>query len=146
MHLRDANKGVGQPEYRLPLAVIGGFTLPLAIFSYGWITHFRLPLVFLLASVGLMGFTFTLAFMPLMAFVVDATGLFSASAMTGLIVTRCLMGTFLPLTTAPLIGNLGYGWGFTILAAVCLVTAPIPSLIMRYGPKWRSSSKYTRGA
>jgi len=146
VRLRDRNGGVGRPEHRLPLAAVGGLTLPAAVLAYGWIAQERWPLALLLASVGAMGFTFTLAFMPLMAYVVDATGLYSASAMTGLIVTRCLTSTFLPLATAPLIDRLGYGWGFSVLAAVCLFTAPIPILLMRYGQRWRAYSRYTREA
>ena len=34
------------------------------------------------------------------------------------IVTRCLVGTFLPLATDPLVACLGYGWGFTVLGVV----------------------------
>jgi len=96
--------------------------------------------------VGLLGFTLVLEMIPVMAFVVDAFGLYSASAMTGVIVMRCLMGTFLPLTTSPLVDNLGYGWGFTVLAALSLSVSPIPSLLFRYGERWRKLSKYTRDA
>ncbi len=144
--LRDANGGVGKPEYRLPLVLVGGFTLPLAVGLYGWSAQLRLPLPMLLLSVALIGFTLILAFLPLMAYVVDAFGLFSASAMTGVIVTRCLMGTFLPLAMEPLVENFGYGWGFTLLGLVCLALAPIPVLILRYGSHWRQWSKYTRDA
>jgi hypothetical protein len=98
----------------------------------------------MLLSVGLMGATLLLGFLPLTAYVVDAFGLYSASAMTALIVTRCLVGTFLPLATAPLVDAMNWGWAFTVLAAALLVLAPVPVLVMRYGHKWRQRSKYTR--
>jgi hypothetical protein len=79
-----------------------------------------------------------------MTYVVDAFGRFSASAMTGLIVTRCLMGTFLPLTVQPLVERFGYGFGLSIIAAASLCLAPIPVLVSRYGSKWRQRSKYTK--
>jgi hypothetical protein len=97
-------------------------------------------------SVGMLGLTLILAFLPLMAYVVDAFGLYSASAMTGVIVTRCLMGTFLPLTAAPLVDHLGYGWGFMVLSGVSLCLAPIPVLVMWFGLRWRQRSKYTKDA
>ena len=146
IHFRDLNNGIGQPEHRLPLAVVGVLLLPVTVLLYGVITQLRLPLAFMLGNVCLMGFAFALGFLPLLAYVVDATGLYSASAMTGVIVTRCLMGTFLPLTTGPLIENFGYGWGYTILASICLAVVPIPSLLLRYGQHWRQSSEYTRDA
>lgn len=144
--LRDAHKGIGRPEYRIPLIIVGGFTLPLVVMAYGWITQLRLPVPFFLVSVSLIGFSMVLMFLPLMAYVVDAFGLYAASAMTGVIVLRCLMGTFLPLTTTPLVYHLGYGWGFVVLGAFSLCLAPIPVLIMRWGSHWRQWSKYSRDA
>ncbi|KAG4222861.1 hypothetical protein PC116_g28665 [Phytophthora cactorum] len=144
--LRDHNKGVGQPEYRLPLVIVGGFTLPLVAAWYGWNAQLRVPIVLLLLSVAIMGITLMLGFFPLYAYVVDAFGLYAASAMTAVIVTRCLAGTFLPLATAPLVDRFGYGIGLSILGAASFVLAPIPVLVLRYGSKWRQGSKYTRDA
>jgi hypothetical protein len=70
--------------------------------------------------------------------------LYAASAMTGVIISRCLMGSFLPLTAAPLVERLDYGWGFTVVAAVPFSLMSIPMLVMRYGPRWRQWSRYTR--
>lgn len=142
--LRDSHKGIEQPEYRLPLVIVGAFTLPLIVISYGWIVELRLPLPLLLLSVGLLGLTLLLSTLPLMAFVVDAFRLYSASAMTAVIVSRCLMSTFLPLVTKPVIEEIGHGWAFTLLGALSLCLAPIPALIFRYGHKWRQRSEYTK--
>ncbi|TQN65305.1 Efflux pump radE [Colletotrichum shisoi] len=140
------NDPVGRPEYRLPLVIFGAFTLPLSITAYGWIAQLHLPVGFLLLSVATLGFTLLMASLPLSAYVVDAAGLYSASAMTGVIVTRCLAGTFLPLASGPLVQTFGYGWGFTMLGAFSMCLAPIPVVIMRYGHVWRQKSEYTRDA
>lgn len=124
--------------------MLGGLALPLFITAYGWIAQLRLPVPLLLAAAGLLDFSILLTIIPLQAYIVDAFGLFSASAMTGVIVTRCLAGTFLPLTTAPLVELLGYGWGFTCLGSLSLVLATIPILILRYGEKWRQQSAFTK--
>ncbi|KAI2606576.1 MFS general substrate transporter [Hypoxylon sp. NC1633] len=142
--LRDSNKGDGRPEYRLPLVIIGGFTLPVIFALYGWAAQSHLPVPVLLLSVVAIGATLMLGFLPLYAYVVDAFGLYSASAMTAVIVIRCLAGTFLPLATGPLVDRFGYGIGLSILGAASLVIAPIPVLVLRYGHKWRQRSKYTR--
>lgn len=144
MRLRDSNKGVGLPEYRLPLAILGAFTMPFLIMVFGWIAEYRLPLPLLLVALALIGNATMLGFLPVTSYVVDASKLYAASAMTALIVTRCLLGTFLPLTTAPLVRQFGYGWAFTILGGASLILAPIPVFIFRYGAKWRQNSKYTR--
>jgi hypothetical protein len=118
--------------------------LPLAIAFYGWVPQLHLSEPTLFASIVLFGGSLQFAFLPAMTYVVDAYGLYSASALTALIVTRCLMGTFLPLLTAPLVDSFGYGWGFTALGAFMLCLAPIPIVLFRYGHKWRQGSKYTK--
>ena len=118
--------------------------LPFSLTAYGWVAQYQLSVVLLLASVALMGGTLLLAVVPLSAYVVDACGMYSASAMTGVIVTRCLMGTFLPLATGPLADHLGYGWGFTCLGAMSLCLASVPIVILRYGEQWRQHSEFTR--
>lgn len=82
--------------------------------------------------------------MPLSAYVVDASGIYSASALTGVIVIRCLAGTFLPLTVGPLTEEFGYGLGLSCLGALSLSMAVIPVLVFRYGEKWRQRSEFTR--
>lgn len=120
--------------------------LPFSVTAYGWIAHCALPVPLLLASVALLDFTLLTNIIPLQAYVVDACGLYSASAMTGVIVTRCLMGTFLPLATEPLHRVLGYGWGFTVLGGVAAAVAVVPIAVLRYGGEWRQRSEYTRDA
>jgi hypothetical protein len=126
------------------VAVISAILLPLAVTAYGWIAQLRLPVPLLLLSVSLLGFSLLLTIIPLSAYVVDAFGMYSASAMTGVIVTRCLGGTFLPLAAGPLAAALGYGLGYTCLGALSLSLAVVPVLILRYGEKWRQRSGFTR--
>lgn len=132
------------PEHRLPLVTFGAFALPLAVVLYGWTAELHLPVWLLLLSVILLGFCMIIGTVPMMAYVVDAFGRYSASATTSVLISRCLMGTFLPLTAAPLNARLGYGFGFMVIAALCLVLAPVPVFVMRYGGVWRQRSEYTR--
>lgn len=144
VRLRAKNRGVERPEYRLPFVILGSFLLPLAIAFYGWVPQLHLSVPFLYLAITLFGATLTFCFMPTLTYVVDAFGLYSASALTAMIVTRCLMSTFLPLLADPLVDKFGYGWGFTILAAMMLSMAPIPICLFRYGHRWRQWAKYTK--
>jgi MFS family permease len=141
---RSADPEKQHPENRLPLVIAGAIALPLIVALYGWTAQLHWPVAVLLLSVGGQGFVCIGALVPMMAYIVDATGLYSASALTAVLITRCLAGTFIPLATAPLADKVGFGWGFTILAGICLVLAPIPILIMRYGAVWRQRSGYTK--
>ncbi|OAQ91640.1 MFS multidrug transporter [Purpureocillium lilacinum] len=140
--LKTKNDGVGLPEYRLPLAIVGAFILPPGVALYGSCAEYRLPLWLLYASVVWVRMALILVFLPLMAYVVDAYGIYSASAMTGVIVVRCLAGAFLPVVTVLVIQDLGYGWGFATLSALCLVLGFIPVVIMRYGSRCRQAVAY----
>lgn len=131
------------PEGRLPLPIAGAFALPFVVALYGYAPELHWPVWVLLVSVVLFGITIIFSVVPMLTYVTDAFGLYSASAMTAVLITRCLAGTFLPLATAPLTQKLGYGPGFLVLGAACLVLAPVPALVMRYGPRWRQWSKYT---
>jgi hypothetical protein len=141
---RDANAGIGLPEYRLPLTVVAGFMMPPALALYGWCAELKLPLAALLSTLVLIRISVVLSLVPMMAYVVDASGVYAASALTGTIVIRCLAGAFLPLTAAELVEDLNYGWGFTVVGALSLSLALIPVLLLRYGAQWRHYSKFTR--
>lgn len=138
------NDGIAHPEYRMPLLIFSGFCLPAAVSLFGWTAQKQLHVGYLLFSVGLLGFLIILSMIPLLTYVTDAFGLYSASGLTAVLVTRCLMSTFLPLGVRPLVEAWGYGWGFTILAAACLAVAPIPAVVMMYGTRWRQLSIYTK--
>ncbi|KAI0162269.1 MFS transporter [Xylariaceae sp. FL1272] len=142
--LKSHHKGAGRPEYRLPFVIFGSLTMPLAISFFGWTAAFKLPIPLLILGIILIGLFMQFAFLPVLAYVVDAFGLYSASALTALIVTRCLMSTFLPLATPPLVERFGYGWAFTILGAMLMLLTPIPGFTFRYGHVWRQRSKYSR--
>ena len=98
----------------------------------------------LLLALALVGFTMILILVPLSSYVVDAFGLYSASAMTTVLVARGLAGTLLPLAIPPLTDSLGLGYGFLVLGAICLALLPLPIVIMRYGRIWRQESEYSR--
>ncbi|KAK4140954.1 putative transporter [Dichotomopilus funicola] len=142
--LRDANNGVGLPEFRLPIAIFAAFLMPAALLLYGWSAEYTLPLPFILVSIIGIRMSMTMINVPVMVYVVDACGIYSASAFTGITVIRSLAGAFLPLGTAGLIHHLGFGWGYTALSMMNLVLAVVPVLLLKYGSKWRKSSPYTQ--
>lgn len=145
IRLQTSNSGKGLPEHRLPISIAGAFLLPVALALYGWCARYILPLPLLLFSVMFIRMSLLLAHLPLMAYVVDSFSLYSASALTGVIVIRCVVSGFLPIGTERLTRKFGYGWGFTVLSAAGLLLALIPLLLYRYGSRWRSFCKYTSG-
>lgn len=143
--LLGSSRGViPRPEYRLPFLVVGAVFMPVTVALYGWAPYAHWTVYLLQLAIALLGFFLLLISVSLAAYVVDAFGLYSASAMTTVLITRCLGGTLLPLAIPPLTNSMGLGYGFLVLAAICLVMIPLPIAVMRYGPRWRQNSMYTR--
>lgn len=132
------------PEGRLPLPIVGAFAFPFIVALYGYAPGLHWPVWVLLLAVILMGAAIIVCLVPVLTYVTDAFELYSASAMTAILVLRNLGATFIPLASAPLIDKFGYGPGFLVFAAGCLVLAPIPPLILKFGPRWRQWSKYSK--
>ncbi|KAJ6447068.1 MFS multidrug transporter [Purpureocillium lavendulum] len=93
IRLANANKGVGQPEYRLPLTIIGVMTMSPAVAFYGWCAEYRLPLPLFLLSIVWIRVSMTIAFVPLMSYVVDAS-----------------VYAWAPPTTTDVTNEKGFGW------------------------------------
>ncbi|KAK2628091.1 hypothetical protein QTJ16_002737 [Diplocarpon rosae] len=132
------------PEFRLPLLIMAAAIFPLVTFFYGWVPSMHWPVWLLLLQVGFLGFVLIIMSAPVSSYIVDSFRLYSASAMTMVLLTRCTMGTLLPLTIPPLTDALGLGGAFAFLAILCTLMIPLPILVMRYGGKWRERSVYTR--
>lgn len=135
---------IALPEYRLPFMIGGALFLPVVVALYGWAPSAQWSVYLLLLAVALLGFVIILQMVPLSSYIVDAFGLYSASAMTMVLIARCLGGTLLPLAIPPLTEVLGLGYGFLVLAAISLALVPLPAAVMRYGSRWRQKSMYTR--
>ena len=133
-----------RPEDRLPFMIGGAFFMPAIVVLYGWAPYAQWPVWLLLLVVASLGFSMIMIMIPLSSYIVDSFGLYSASAMTGLLVARCLGGTLLPLAVPPLTSALGLGYGFLVVAAVSMALIPLPVFVMRYGSHWRQHSEYTR--
>jgi hypothetical protein len=142
--LGKSHGATARPEYRLPFLIAGAGFMPVSVGLYGWISESHWPVYLLLSSVALMGCFLLLISVSLASYIIDAFGLYSASAMTIVLIGRCLGGTLLPLAIPPLTDALGLGIGFMVIAGISLALLPLPIAVMRYGPIWRQNSVYTK--
>lgn len=142
--LGKAGGGTAHPEYRLPFTIGGVAFLPAVVALYGWAPYAYWPVYLLLLAVGLLGFAIIIICVPLSSYIVDAFGLYSASAITIVLIARCLGGSLLPLVIPSIVDAIGFGYCFLALAALCLTLIPMPIVVMRYGLYWRQNSVYTR--
>ena len=75
--------------------------------------------------------------MGISTYLVDAFGIFAASAVAASTVLRSLGGAVLPLAGGKMFAALGLGWGSSLLAFIALVMIPVPIIFFRYGERIR---------
>lgn len=135
VRMTKANNGVYEPEMRIPYCTYFAALIPISFFWYGWSaeakTHWIVPVIGIIPfSAGIIG-----VWTPANAYIIDAFPEYAASALAGFAVIRCTIGAFLPLAAPAMYGNLGLGWGNSLLGFIALAFVPVPFFIYRYG-KW----------
>ncbi|KAI0844746.1 MFS general substrate transporter [Daldinia vernicosa] len=137
VRLTKANGGAFQPEFRLTIMIWYSFLCPLSFFWYGWSaqmkTHWIVPVLGLLP----LGFGVIGVFMPTQAYIIDAYPSYAASGIAAFTVLRSVIAAFLPLCGPALFGNLGVGWGSSVLGFVSVAMIPIPIIIFKFGAQLR---------
>ena len=133
VRMTKANKGVYEPEMRLPDCIWFAVLLPISFFWYGWAAdkhaHFIVPIIGLVPfGIGIIGI-----WLPIQAYLVDAYPHYAASALAAFSVLRCTVATFLPLAGPQMYSALGIGWGTSLLGFIALAMIPIPSILYKYG-------------
>ncbi|KAH7080471.1 major facilitator superfamily domain-containing protein [Paraphoma chrysanthemicola] len=133
IRLAKKNKGVYEPEMRLPLCVFFGLLIPVALFWYGWAAHAKTHWIVPIISLVPFGFGLMGIFAPLQTYMIDCFPQFAASAIAGMTVLRCLFGALLPLAGPSMYDTLGLGWGNSMLGFIAIAFIPVPALLFRYG-------------
>ncbi|OAA68404.1 major facilitator superfamily transporter multidrug resistance [Niveomyces insectorum RCEF 264] len=133
VRLTKKNNGVFEPEMRLVDCVYFTCCLPITFFWYGWAADKRVHWIVPVLGLFPYGFAILGVWQPSQAFVIDAFGHYSASALAAFTVLRSNIAAFLPLAGPGMYAALGVGWGNSLLGFICVALIPVPLLIYRYG-------------
>ncbi|KAK7694478.1 hypothetical protein QCA50_001664 [Cerrena zonata] len=142
--LSDKNGGIGKPEMRIPILILGSFFVPIGLFWYGWSAQAKLHWMMPIIGTAIFGFGFMMTFIPLQLYLVDAFT-YAASALAAVSVLRSLFGFAFPLFGAQMFEALGNGGGNSLLAGLTIVLGiPSPIWIYYYGESIRAKSSLNR--
>ncbi|OAK98993.1 MFS general substrate transporter [Phaeosphaeriaceae sp. SRC1lsM3a] len=133
VRLAKKNKGVYEPEMRLPLCVFFGLLIPISFFWYGWTSYNKVHWIVPIISLVPFGFGLMGIFAPLQTYMIDCFPQFAASAIAGMTALRCLFGAMLPLAGPKMYESLGLGWGNSMLGFLAIAFIPVPLMLYRYG-------------
>lgn len=139
-------KGIGQPEYRLPLLLPGALMVPVGLVWYGWSAQRHLH--WIMPDIGMAIFAAGVKYglQCTQLYALDVYPTYSASASAGSMFLRSLAGFAFPLFAPYLYRTLDFGWGNSLLALIALVIGvPAPFLLWFYGPALRRRSAYAVG-
>lgn len=131
-----------QPEHRLFPLLLGGLLMPVGLFTYGWTARTHVQWMVPIVGTSLVGFGLSVTNVPVLSYMVDAFGVYAASAVAASMILRCIGGAILPLAGPPLYSALGLGWGNSVLAFIALLFIPLLLLLMKYGERLRQGSKF----
>lgn len=134
---QDHKQPPGEPEYRLPLCLVGMCAIPIGFLWFGWSAQQQnFWLVPMLGS-AVFGAGNILCFQGILVYLVDAFSPYSASAVAVATLLRSIMGCIFPLVGRPLFATLGFGWGSTLIALIACCGLPFPPIMFWHGRKLR---------
>ncbi|KAF2831051.1 MFS general substrate transporter [Ophiobolus disseminans] len=136
--------GNASSECRLPPMILGSLLVPLGIMTFGWAVQYRLHWIAPIIFTGLVGFGYVSIAISAWTYLVDAFGIYSASATAGTVLLRNAGAACLPLAGPSLVGKINWGWGFSVLALVGLLTLPMSIVLMYAGQRLRSSKAHRK--
>ncbi|KAK8060387.1 MFS multidrug transporter-like protein [Apiospora saccharicola] len=144
--LRHGGKGLGRPEYRVPMMVPGAVLIPVGLFIYGWTAEYKTHWIGPNIGACLFSIGTIIGFQCVQGFLVDTYTRYAASAVGAATVMRSLAGFGFPLFAASLYDRLGLGWGNSLLAFIGIVIGwPSPVLLWYYGESLRKRSPFAAG-
>ena len=130
-----------RPEDRLLPVVMSGLAIATALFVYGWTVEARVHWIVSILATTLLGFGVTATTVPAQTYIVDAYGVYAASAVAAVAVLRCCSGAFLPLAGPAMYARFGISWGNSFLGFIALAWVPAPLLLSRYGQRMRKKER-----
>ena len=139
-------KGVGRPEFRVPLMLPGTLLMPIGLLIYGWTaqyqTHWIAPNIgCFVISIGCI-----MCFQCIQTYLVDAYTRYAASAIAAATVLRSLFGFGFPLFAPYMYAKLGYGWGNMLLAFLAIgLGGPAVAMLWFLGEGMRARSRFAAG-
>ena len=97
--------------------------------------------LFLQLGVVLFGMSSMILYQCMSTYIADTFNLYSASASAACAFLRSFGAFLLPLFVVSLFGNLGYGWGGSIIGLIAIVIGiPTPILLWVFGARLRKAS------
>lgn len=135
--LKDFPIEAARLEIALPLIFLASATM----IAYGWVLETAQPLAAPLVLLFFIGFAGSGAFSLLSTLLVDVCPESAGRATAANNLVRCFFGAGASAVVGPMLGSLGRGGTYTLVAGVWVVFVPLVLGIMRWGQSWREEKR-----
>ncbi|RAK71471.1 MFS transporter [Aspergillus fijiensis CBS 313.89] len=139
---RHQEDGSGEPEYRLPPAILGSILIPADLFCFGWTIYPSFHWILPIMGSAVFGCGMVLTFIGIFTFLVDAYPQYAASALAANGFARCSFAAAFPLFGVQMYEKLGYQWATSLLAFLMVFMMPLPWLFFKHGKMLRKNSRF----
>lgn len=139
-HRKDPSTGDVPPEAMASIIILGAVLLAIGQLWFAWTctpnVHWIVPII----SGIPFGAGNACVFIYANNYLARSYGIYTASAMSGNVFSRSIMGACLPLAGPSMYKTLGLNWASTLLGLVEAVCISIPVVFYLYGHKIRKAS------
>ena len=135
--LRRTRMGTESTECRLPPMILGSTLIPFGVLAFGWVVQYQLHWIAPIFFSSLVGYGFVAIAISAWSYLVDAFGIYSASATAATVLLRNAGAACLPLAGPALVAKIEWGWGLGVLALLGFLTVPVTIALMYMGERLR---------
>lgn len=144
----NANNGKPVPEARLPVMMVGSFSVPIGLFIFAWTSHVGTLWVGSMFGAAMMGVGFFCIFQGSTNYLVDTfqgAGVSASAIAANTLVRNSFAGSF-PLFTEYMFHAMGVDWAESLLGFVALALIPIPIVFYVFGKRIRLRGEWSRAS
>lgn len=127
-------------EARLYLCCIAGIAFPISMFMFAWFCNSNIHWILLCLAMTLFHWASFTIYLAAFSYLADCYTTYASSALAGQSLLRNIFGAIFPLFTLKVADKIGFSWANTIWAAIATLLAPIPFVILFFGPQIRGRS------
>lgn len=136
-------KGVAEPEFRLPIAMVGAVCVPIGMFWFGFTTYRSIHWIVPIIATVLFGFGIDYIFIAIFTYTGHAYRPVAASAMAANSICRSSWAASFPLFAEQMYRGLTPPGATALLAGLNVLMVPVPFVLYKYGKRIRAKSQFT---
>ncbi len=141
--VKNKGNGVAEPEFRLPVAMVGAICLPIGMFWFAFTTYPSVHWIVPILGTIVFGFGISYIFTAVFTYTTHAYRPVAASAMAANSFCRSSWAAAFPLFGRQMYDGMTPAGASAFLAGLNVLMIPVPFIFYRYGKKIRAKSQFT---